>query len=40
MSRQEFIDELPDEQKKELAELKKQNAAAQTQEQIIKTINT
>jgi tetratricopeptide (TPR) repeat protein len=40
MSRQAFIDELPDEQKKELEELKKQNAAAQNQEQLIKTINT
>jgi tetratricopeptide (TPR) repeat protein len=40
MSRQAFIDELPDEQKKELEELKKHNAAAQNQEQLIKTINT
>jgi tetratricopeptide (TPR) repeat protein len=40
MSRQSFIDELPDEQKKELEELKKQNASAQNQEQIIKTINS
>jgi len=40
MSRQSFIDELPDEQKKELEELKKHNAAAQNQEQLIKTINT
>lgn len=39
MSRQEFIDELPDEQKKELADLKKQNAAAQTQGEIAETIN-
>ena len=39
MSRQSFIDELPDEQKKELEELKKHNAAAQNQEQLIKTIN-
>ena len=40
MSRQAFIDELPDEQKKELEDLKKQNAAAQNQEQLVKTINT
>jgi len=40
MSRQSFIDELPDEQKKELEELKKHNAAAQNREQLIKTINT
>ncbi len=40
MSRQAFIDELPDEQKKELEELKKHNAAAQNEEQLIKTINT
>jgi tetratricopeptide (TPR) repeat protein len=39
MSRQAFIDELPDEQKKELEDLKKQNAAAQGQEALIKTIN-
>jgi len=39
MSRQEFIDELPDEQKKELADLKKHDAVAQNQEQFIKTIN-
>ena len=40
MSRQAFVDELPDEQKKELEELKKQNASAQNQEQLIKTINS
>lgn len=40
MSRQSFIDELPDEQKKELEDLKKHNAAAQNQEQLVKTINT
>lgn len=40
MSRQAFIDDLPDEQKKELEELKKQNASAQNQEQLIKTINS
>jgi tetratricopeptide (TPR) repeat protein len=40
MSRQAFIDELPDEQKKELEELKKQNASAQSQETLVKTINT
>ncbi|MGA7245107.1 MAG: tetratricopeptide repeat protein, partial [Terracidiphilus sp.] len=40
MSRPEFIAELPDEQKKELEQLKKQNAAAQGQEQIVKTVNT
>ena len=40
MSRQAFIDELPDEQKKELEELKKHNANAHNQEQFIKTINT
>jgi tetratricopeptide (TPR) repeat protein len=40
MSRQAFVDELPDEQKKELAELKKQNATAQNQEQFIRTINS
>jgi tetratricopeptide (TPR) repeat protein len=39
MSRQAFIDELPDEQKKELEDLKKQNAAAQGQEALVKTIN-
>ncbi|MGC1420702.1 MAG: tetratricopeptide repeat protein [Terracidiphilus sp.] len=39
MSRQAFIDELPDEQKKELENLKKQNAAAQGQEGLVKTIN-
>lgn len=39
MSRQEFIDELPDEQKKELADLKKQNASAQLQGKIVKTVN-
>ncbi len=40
MSRPEFIAELPDEQKKELEELKKQNASAQSQEQLVKTINS
>ena len=40
MSRQSFIDELPDEQKKELEEFKKQNAASGNQEQLIKAINT
>jgi tetratricopeptide (TPR) repeat protein len=39
MSRQAFIDELPDEQKKELEDLKKQNSAAQDQEALVKTIN-
>jgi tetratricopeptide (TPR) repeat protein len=39
MSRQAFIDELPDEQKKELEDLKKQNTAAQGQEALVKTIN-
>jgi tetratricopeptide (TPR) repeat protein len=39
MSRQAFIDELPDEQKKELEELKKHNAVAQNQDQFIKAIN-
>ena len=39
MSRQAFIDELPDEQKKELESLKKQNAAAQGQDSLVKTIN-
>jgi tetratricopeptide (TPR) repeat protein len=39
MSRQAFIDELPDEQKKELEELKKHSAVAQDQERLIKTIN-
>jgi tetratricopeptide (TPR) repeat protein len=39
MSRQAFIDELPDEQKKELEELKKQNAAAEGQDALAKTIN-
>jgi len=40
MSRQAFIDELPDEQKKELEELKKHNAVAQNQDQFIKAINS
>lgn len=39
MSRQEFINDLPDEQKKQLEELKKQNAAAQSQDKIFKAIN-
>lgn len=40
MSRQAFIDDLPDEQKKELEELKKHNAVSSNQEQLIKAINT
>lgn len=40
MSRQAFIDELPDEQKKELEALKKQKATAQSQDQLIKSINS
>ena len=40
MSRQAFIDELPDEQKKELEDLKKQIAASSNRDQLIKTINT
>lgn len=40
MSRQSFIDELPDEQKKQLQELKKHNSDAQNEQQFIKTINT
>ena len=40
MSRQAVHRELPDEQKKELEQLKKQNATAQDQEQLVKTINT
>lgn len=39
MSRKEFIAELPDEQKKELEALKKQGAAAQNQDKILKAIN-
>ncbi|MGA8740989.1 MAG: tetratricopeptide repeat protein [Terracidiphilus sp.] len=40
MSRPEFIAELPDEQQKELEQLKKQSAVAQSQEQIVKTVNS
>jgi tetratricopeptide (TPR) repeat protein len=39
MSRAEFINELPDETKKELEDLKKHNAAAQDQGTLIKRIN-
>lgn len=39
MSRKEFIDELPDEVKKQLEELKKQDASAPNQEKLVKTIN-
>jgi len=39
MSRQEFIDELPDEVKKQLEEMKKQNASAPNHENLIKSIN-
>jgi hypothetical protein len=40
MSRDEFINDLPDEQKKQLEELKKQGATVQNQEALIKTINS
>lgn len=39
MSREEFIKDLPDEQKKQLEELKKQGAGVQNQDELIKTIN-
>jgi len=39
MSREEFINDLPDEQRKQLEDLKKQGAAAQDQDALVKTIN-
>ena len=39
MTRAEFINELPDETKKQLEDLKKHKAAAQNQESLVKTIN-
>jgi tetratricopeptide (TPR) repeat protein len=39
MSRQEFIDELPDETKKQLQDLKKQNASTRNQDSVVTTIN-
>jgi len=39
MSRAEFINDLPDEQKKQLEELKKQGATTQNQDTLVKTIN-
>lgn len=39
MSRVEFINDLPDEQKKQLEELKKQGTATQNQDTLVKTIN-
>ena len=40
MSRAEFINDLPDEQKKQLEDLKKQGAASQNHDALVKTINT
>lgn len=39
MSREEFINELPDETRKQLEELKKHNTAAQNQDVLVKAIN-
>lgn len=39
MSRAEFINDLPDEQKKQLEELKKHGATGQNQDALVKTIN-
>jgi tetratricopeptide (TPR) repeat protein len=39
MSRQEFIDELPDETKKQLQDLKKQSASTQNQNGLVEAIN-
>jgi tetratricopeptide (TPR) repeat protein len=39
MSRPEFIKDLPDEQKKQLEDLKKQSAGMQNQDTLVKTIN-
>ena len=39
MSRPEFIADLPDEQKKQLEEMKKQSATVHNQDEVIKTIN-